>query len=69
MLQNSQRSNFSWYAEPPFMKLEAVSLHLSSSSCLGEDAKPHFNTSSIQVVAESNKVSPEPSFRQAQPLQ
>ncbi|KAK4821719.1 LOW QUALITY PROTEIN: hypothetical protein QYF61_000262 [Mycteria americana] len=55
-------------SKPPLVQLEAV------SSCpitcyLGKGSDPHLATTSFQVVVESNKVSPQPSFLQAKPPQ
>ncbi|KAK4815820.1 hypothetical protein QYF61_007429, partial [Mycteria americana] len=55
-------------SKPPLVQLEAI------SSCpitcyLGEETDPHLSTPSFQVVVESNKVSPQPPFLQAEQSQ
>ncbi|KAK4833008.1 hypothetical protein QYF61_027110 [Mycteria americana] len=52
-------------SKPPLAQLEAI------SSCpitcyLGEETNPHLSTTSFQVVVESNEVSPQPPFLQAE---
>ncbi|KAK4817835.1 hypothetical protein QYF61_000670 [Mycteria americana] len=52
-------------SKPPLVQLEAI------SSCpitcyLGEETDPHLSTTSFQAVVESNKVSPQPPFLQAE---
>lgn len=39
-----------------------LNLPCAISGCLGEDPDPHLNTTCFEVVVESNKVSPGPSF-------
>ncbi|KAK4818295.1 hypothetical protein QYF61_010437 [Mycteria americana] len=55
-------------SKPPLAQLEAI------SSCpitcyLGEETDPHLSTTSFQVVVESDKVSPQPPFLQAEQAQ
>jgi len=58
-------------SESPLMQLEAI---LSSiiASYMGEEANPHLTTTSLQVVVESDKDTPEPPLlytKQSQLLQ
>ncbi|GAB0195154.1 hypothetical protein GRJ2_001980700 [Grus japonensis] len=50
--------------KPPLVQLEAIS-SCSVTCHFGEDTNTHLATTSFQVAAESNKVSPQPSFLQA----
>ena len=50
------------------MQLEAISSH-SIASNLGEDTNTHLTAASIQVVVESNKVSPQPPLLQTKQSQ
>ncbi|KAK4831481.1 hypothetical protein QYF61_017982 [Mycteria americana] len=52
-------------SKPPLVQLEAI------SSCpiardLGEETDPHLSTTSFQAVVESDEVSPQPPFLQAE---
>ncbi|KAK4816580.1 hypothetical protein QYF61_017970 [Mycteria americana] len=51
-------------SKPPLVQLEAVSSH-PTPCYLGEETNTHLSTTSFQVVVESDKVSPQPSFLQA----
>ncbi|KAK4815867.1 hypothetical protein QYF61_009918 [Mycteria americana] len=66
MLDNplSEEKFLNIQSKPPLAQLEAI------SSCpitcyLGEETDPHLSTTSFQVVEESDKVSPQPPFLQA----
>ncbi|KAK4831748.1 hypothetical protein QYF61_018946 [Mycteria americana] len=52
-------------SKPLLMQLEAIS-SCPIASYLGEETDPHLSTTSFQVVVESDKVSPQPPFLQAQ---
>ncbi|KAK4825624.1 LOW QUALITY PROTEIN: hypothetical protein QYF61_001304 [Mycteria americana] len=67
MLDNSFSENFfpNTQSKPPLAQLEAISSHPMACS-LGEETDPHLATTSFQVVVESDKVSPQPPFLQAQ---
>ncbi|KAK4815837.1 hypothetical protein QYF61_008440 [Mycteria americana] len=51
-------------SKPPLAQLEAISSH-PITCYLGEETDPHLSTTSLQVVVESHKVSPQPPFLQA----
>ena len=51
-------------SKAPLAQLEAISSH-SVTCYLGEETDPHLATTSFQVVAESDQVSPQPPFLQA----
>ena len=50
-------------SEPPLGQLEVISS--CPIACSEEETNPHLTTAPFQVVVESNKVSPEPLFLQA----
>jgi len=50
-------------SKPPLTQLEAVASH-PVASYLGEETNTRLTTTSLQVVAESNKVSPQPPLLQ-----
>ncbi|KAK4810205.1 hypothetical protein QYF61_011799 [Mycteria americana] len=52
-------------SKPPLAQLEAISSH-PVTCYLGEETDPHLSTASFQAVVESNKVSPQPPFLQAE---
>ena len=51
--------------ESPLAQLEAIPPS-PVASYLGEEADPHLTTASLQVVVESNKVSPKPPLLQTE---
>ncbi|KAK4827946.1 hypothetical protein QYF61_022561 [Mycteria americana] len=51
-------------SKPPLAQLEAISSR-PIACYLGEETDTHLSTASLQVVVESNKVSPQPPFLQA----
>ena len=55
-------------SKPPLAQLEAVS-SCPIASYLGEETDTHLATTSFQVVVESSKVCPEPSFLQIEQSQ
>ena len=54
--------------EPPLLQLEAIPSS-PITSCTREESNPQLTTTSLQVVIESNKVSPEPSLFQTEQSQ
>ncbi|KAK4830590.1 hypothetical protein QYF61_011825 [Mycteria americana] len=52
-------------SKPPLEQLEAISSR-PITCYLGEETDPHLSTTSFQIVEESNKVSPQPPFLQAE---
>ncbi|KAK4818705.1 hypothetical protein QYF61_017926, partial [Mycteria americana] len=52
-------------SKPPLAQLEAISSR-PITCYLGEETDPHLSTTSFQVVVESDKVSPQPPFLQAE---
>ncbi|KAK4811096.1 hypothetical protein QYF61_016382 [Mycteria americana] len=52
-------------SKPPLAQLEAISSHPITCD-LGEETDPHLSTTSFQIVVESDKVSPQPPFLQAE---
>ncbi|KAK4815348.1 hypothetical protein QYF61_000180 [Mycteria americana] len=52
-------------SKPPLVQLEAI-FSRPITCYLGEQIDPHLATTSFQVVVESNKVSPQPPFLQAE---
>ncbi|KAK4817040.1 hypothetical protein QYF61_026166 [Mycteria americana] len=52
-------------SKPPLAQLEAISSH-PITCYLGEETDPHLSTTSFQAVVESDKVSPQPPFLQAE---
>ncbi|KAK4829021.1 hypothetical protein QYF61_001796 [Mycteria americana] len=51
-------------SKPPLAQLEAI-FSRPITCYLGEETDPHLSTTSFQAVVESNKVSPQPPFLQA----
>ena len=45
--------------KPPLVQLQAISSH-PITSYLGKETNPHLTTTPLQVVVESDKVSPQP---------
>ena len=54
--------------EPPLAQLEATPSH-PINSYMGEKADPHFATTTLQMIVESNNVSPEPPLLQTEQSQ
>ncbi|KAK4833009.1 hypothetical protein QYF61_027111 [Mycteria americana] len=52
-------------SKPPLAQLEAISSH-PIACYLGEETDPHLSTASFQAVVESDEVSPQPPFLQAE---
>ncbi|KAK4812352.1 hypothetical protein QYF61_017129 [Mycteria americana] len=52
-------------SKPPLVQLEAISSR-PITCYLGEETDPHLSTASFQAVVESDEVSPQPPFLQAE---